>query len=105
LGNACKFTSSGEVRLTAREEERQGRRCAVLSVRDTGIGMTGEQLGRLFQPFAQAEADTSRKYGGTGLGLTISRELARRMGGDVTAESAPGEGSTFTLVLPAAPPR
>ena len=70
-------------------------------VSDTGIGMTAEQLGRLFQAFAQAEASTSRDYGGTGLGLAITRHFCRMLGGDVTVESAPGQGSTFTITLPA----
>ncbi len=73
-------------------------------VSDTGIGMTPEQLGRLFQAFAQAEASTSRDYGGTGLGLAITRHFCRMLGGDVAVESTPGEGSTFTMTLPAIGP-
>jgi adenylate cyclase len=98
LSNACKFTEGGEVRLTVRREPA----AITLSVADTGIGMTGEQLGRLFQEFSQADSSTTRRYGGTGLGLAISRRLARLMGGDITVESAPGVGSTFTVRLPAA---
>jgi len=71
------------------------------SVSDTGIGLSTEQLGRLFQEFSQADADTTRKYGGTGLGLALSRRLCRLMGGDVTVTSEPGKGSTFTVRLPA----
>src|SRR5258705_1298605 len=73
----------------------------VFKVSDTGIGMTPEQLGRLFEAFSQAAAATTRKYGGTGLGLALSRRLCRMMGGDVTVESEPGRGSTFTIRLPA----
>jgi CheY-like chemotaxis protein len=73
----------------------------VFSVSDTGIGMTPEQLTRLFQAFSQADAATTRRYGGTGLGLALSRRLCRMMGGDVTVESEAGRGSTFTIRLPA----
>jgi signal transduction histidine kinase len=70
-------------------------------VSDSGIGMTQEQLSRLFQAFVQAEASTASRYGGTGLGLVLSRTFCRMMGGDLTVESASGEGSTFTVWLPA----
>jgi signal transduction histidine kinase len=100
LSNACKFTQEGEVRLRARRV-RNGRETIELAVADTGIGMTGEQLGKLFQEFSQAEASTAKKFGGTGLGLAITRKLARMMGGDVIAASEPGKGSMFTVCLPA----
>ena len=99
-GNAVKFTSKGQVTLSAGRES--GGAWLVLRVTDTGIGMTPEQMGRLFQDFAQADTSTGRTYGGTGLGLAISRRFCRMMGGDITAESAPGQGSTFTLRLPTA---
>jgi signal transduction histidine kinase len=99
LSNACKFTQEGEVRLRARRVG-NGRETIELAVADTGIGMTGEQLGKLFQEFSQAEASTAQKYGGTGLGLAITRKLARMMGGDVMAASEPGKGSVFTVRLP-----
>jgi signal transduction histidine kinase len=70
-------------------------------VRDTGIGMSGEHLGRIFQDFTQAEESTSRRYGGTGLGLSLSRRLSQLLGGSIAVESASGKGSTFTLELPA----
>jgi PAS domain S-box-containing protein len=96
LSNAVKFTAQGEVRLSVRPEGEQ----LVFSVLDTGIGMTPEQLERLFQPFEQADSSTTRKYGGTGLGLNISRRLAEMMGGDIGVSSVSGQGSTFTLRLP-----
>jgi signal transduction histidine kinase len=69
-------------------------------VADTGIGMTPEQIGKLFQEFSQASSATTRKYGGTGLGLAISKRFCQMMGGDITVESEPGRGSTFTIRLP-----
>jgi signal transduction histidine kinase len=95
LSNACKFTKNGTVRL---EGCREGDALHFL-VQDTGIGMSQEQVGKLFQPFMQADSSTTRKYGGTGLGLMITRELARLMGGDVTVTSIQGIGSTFMLTL------
>jgi GAF domain-containing protein len=99
LSNACKFTKEGEVRLRARRVI-DGRDTIELAVADTGIGMTPEQLAKLFQEFSQAEASTAKKYGGTGLGLAITRKLARMMGGDVTVTSEHGKGSVFTVRLP-----
>jgi DNA-binding response OmpR family regulator len=87
--------------LTAARENTSGREWITLQVKDTGIGMTREQLGRMFQAFSQADATTVRKYGGTGLGLAITRHFCRMMGGDVTVASESGVGSTFTLRLPA----
>ncbi len=102
LSNACKFTDHGTVTLAAaRERAEDGAETVVFRVSDSGIGMTPAQMARLFEAFSQAEASTTRKYGGTGLGLAISRRFARMMGGDVTVESTPGEGSTFTIRLPA----
>jgi PAS domain S-box-containing protein len=100
LSNASKFTEHGTITLHA---ERAGGEI-VFRVRDTGIGMTPEQMGRLFQAFSQAEVSTTAKYGGTGLGLAISRKFCQLMGGDVHVESVPGQGSTFTVRLPADAP-
>jgi signal transduction histidine kinase/CheY-like chemotaxis protein len=102
LSNASKFTEHGTITLSAtRESVGSDGNWIVLQVKDTGIGMTREQLSRMFQAFSQADASTVRKYGGTGLGLAITRHFCRMMGGDVTVASEPGAGSTFTLRLPA----
>jgi len=98
--NANKFTENGTVTIAAQPQQVDGHDWITIAVTDTGIGMTEEQMGRLFQEFSQADASTSRKYGGSGLGLAISRHFCRLMGGDVTVESKPGEGSTFTIRLP-----
>ncbi len=102
LSNACKFTTNGAIRLVLDREAAGGQECLVFSVRDTGIGMTAEQMGRLFRAFSQADASMTRRYGGTGLGLAITRKIAQLMGGEVTVQSAPGEGSTFSLRVPVA---
>jgi PAS domain S-box-containing protein len=102
LSNACKFTEKGEIMLAAeRNTDPVGVDWITFRIGDTGIGMTPEQLGKLFQPFTQADASTTRKYGGTGLGLTISRRFCRMMGGDITVASTPGQGTIFTMSLPA----
>jgi GAF domain-containing protein/CheY-like chemotaxis protein/anti-sigma regulatory factor (Ser/Thr protein kinase) len=101
LSNACKFTERGTITLAVTRERLDGCDELAFSVHDTGIGMTPEQLARLFEAFSQADAATTRKYGGTGLGLALSRRLCRMMGGDVTVESEAGRGSTFTIRLPA----
>ena len=101
LGNAIKFTELGGIRviagyLPARED------CEprfYVRVTDSGIGMTQTQIGRLFQPFVQADSSTTRRFGGTGLGLTIARRLAQMMGGDILVDSHPGRGSTFTVEI------
>ncbi len=101
LSNASKFTENGKISLSVARETVDGADWFEFRVKDTGIGMTEEQVARLFQPFTQADASTTRKYGGTGLGLTITRRFCQMLGGDVTVDSKPGEGSTFTIRLPA----
>ena len=95
LSNATKFTENGRISLSVTTSEGGEKIC--FDVADQGIGMTPEQLDKVFQPFTQADASTSRKFGGTGLGLTISREFCRLMGGELIAESTPGKGSTFRM--------
>jgi two-component system sensor histidine kinase/response regulator len=100
VNNAVKFTERGEVRLDIELLERTGNKVQLkCSVRDTGIGMTPEQSATLFQPFTQADMSTTRKHGGTGLGLTISRRLVELMGGRIWLESEPGVGTTFSFTV------
>jgi signal transduction histidine kinase/CheY-like chemotaxis protein len=101
LSNAAKFTEKGQIALGVARGVEQGKEWVTFSVKDSGIGMTAEQVGKLFQAFTQADASTSRKYGGTGLGLAISRRFCRMMGGDVTVASEYGKGTTFTVRIPA----
>jgi signal transduction histidine kinase len=100
MSNANKFTERGTITVDARQGQENGRDLVTIAVADTGIGMTPEQMDKLFQEFSQADASTMRKYGGTGLGLAISKRFCQMMGGDVTVESEPGHGSTFTIRLP-----
>ncbi|MGI0486969.1 CHASE4 domain-containing protein [Pantanalinema rosaneae CENA516] len=130
LSNAAKFTVQGTITLTVDREERDGEdrgdkhiasspapsssptpssspappppTWITFTVADTGIGMTAEQMSKLFQPFTQADTSTTRKYGGTGLGLTISQRFCQMMGGEITVASQPGQGSSFTVYLPIA---
>ena len=96
--NAVKFTDSGEIVVATELIQKDEAQITLkFSVHDTGIGMTAEQAAKLFQPFAQADSSTTRKYGGTGLGLTISKRLAEMMGGEIWVESEPGRGSTFSF--------
>jgi CheY-like chemotaxis protein len=101
LSNACKFTESGTIRLEVARTERDGY-WITFRVSDTGIGMTPDHLGKLFQPFTQVDPSATRRFGGTGLGLAITRHFCEAMGGDISVESKPGVGSTFTIRLPAA---
>jgi len=99
LGNALKFTEEGEVAVSVSTRD-DGHTPAALSVRDTGIGIPSDRLHAIFEAFQQADGTTSRKYGGTGLGLTISRSLSHLMGFELQAESEVGKGSTFRIVFP-----
>jgi two-component system, NtrC family, sensor kinase len=98
--NANKFTEKGTVTIAGHQGQENGRDWITLAVTDTGIGMTPEQMSKLFQEFSQASSTTASKYGGTGLGLAISKRFCQMMGGDITVESEPGRGSTFTIRLP-----
>lgn len=100
VSNAAKFTSNGTVTLAARPVELDGQPFLRFTVKDTGIGMNAQTLAKLFTPFTQGEETTARKFGGTGLGLVITRKLAEAMGGRVDVESTEGVGSMFTLLLP-----
>ena len=100
ITNALKFTSEGgQVTVSLTGKEMNGRFGVCFSIQDTGIGMNQEQQAKLFQAFSQAEDSTAREYGGTGLGLMITRKLSRLMGGNVKVESVPGQGSVFSLTL------
>ena len=100
LSNASKFTEKGTITLEAAPVLRDGAKWLSFRVADTGIGMTPEQIDKLFQPFVQADASTSRKYGGTGLGMTITQLFVKMMGGEMSVASEPGAGTTFTVLLP-----
>ncbi len=100
LSNACKFTEKGTVSLEASTERAGGTEWTVFTVTDTGIGMSEEQIERLFQPFTQGDASTSRTHGGTGLGLAICRHFCHMMGGDIRVSSESGRGATFTVRVP-----
>jgi DNA-binding response OmpR family regulator/two-component sensor histidine kinase len=104
LSNACKFTQGGTICLEVARDmtsQQDGGDSVIFTVRDTGIGMTPEQLAKIFQPFTQADANTTRQFGGTGLGLTITQRFCRMMGGDVSVQSARGLGTTFIIRIPA----
>jgi signal transduction histidine kinase len=100
MSNANKFTDHGTITIDARQGQEDGRDWVSIAVTDTGIGMTAEQMGKLFQEFSQASSTTASKYGGTGLGLVISKRFCQMMGGDITVESEPGRGSSFTIRVP-----
>jgi Amt family ammonium transporter len=104
VGNAVKFSDHGEIRLRTQLVRTLGSGPALrFDVIDQGIGMTAEQLARLFRPFTQADASTARRFGGTGLGLTISKRLAEMLGGTICVTSTPGQGSTFSVTVDTGP--
>jgi signal transduction histidine kinase len=102
LSNACKFTERGRITLTVSHASDALLPADWITFRisDTGIGITPEQMAKLFQPFTQADASTTRQYGGAGLGLAITKRFCQMMGGDITIDSEVGKGSTFTIRLP-----
>lgn len=101
LSNAAKFTHAGKARLTVRKFFESGREWLSVEVSDTGIGMDDRQIAGLFEAFSQADTSTTRRYGGTGLGLAISQRFCRMLGGSITVDSRIGQGSAFTVLLPA----
>jgi signal transduction histidine kinase len=100
LSNAAKFTTHGTIRLRVSKKAGNGAERLVIEVNDTGIGMSKESLSRIFQSFSQAEADTTQKFGGTGLGLALTQRFCTLMGGSISVDSQVGEGSTFTIDVP-----
>jgi CheY-like chemotaxis protein len=103
LSNACKFTEAGTVELSAQRVVKANQEFILFAVKDSGIGMSEDQLARIFTAFGQADNSTTRRYGGTGLGLTITQHFAEMLGGELSVTSEPGKGSVFTLELPAQP--
>ncbi|MEZ0369520.1 MAG: sensor histidine kinase, partial [Candidatus Sericytochromatia bacterium] len=101
LSNAAKFTHTGTVTLEALRETGESGDWILFCITDTGIGIAPEQMGRLFEPFTQADPSTTRQYGGTGLGLALTRHFCYLLNGEVTVSSVPGQGSSFTMRLPA----
>ncbi|QTA83937.1 Two component system response regulator histidine kinase, GAF domain-containing [Desulfonema limicola] len=102
LSNACKFTDQGQITLNVDKQEKDNKEYVIFSVSDSGIGMNEDQMKKLFKVFSQADDSITRKFGGTGLGLVITRLFCKMMGGDVTVKSREGHGTTFTINIPAA---
>ena len=100
IGNAVKFTKDGSINIETKQQRREGRFWATISIQDDGIGISKEAINKIFQPFQQASKETSIQYGGTGLGLAITHRMCQLMGGDLTVVSHKDEGSTFTIWLP-----
>jgi signal transduction histidine kinase len=104
LSNACKFTRNGVIGIEVDRVQKKEREMICFRISDTGIGMSQEQISRIFEPFTQADASTTRKYGGTGLGLAVTRSYCELMGGEITVESSIGAGTTFTMYVAAVLP-
>jgi signal transduction histidine kinase len=104
LSNASKFTEQGVITTAVTRRIEEMSEWVYFSISDSGIGMTPEQLGKLFEPFTQADSSIAGKYGGTGLGLAVSRRFCKMMGGDITVASQLGKGSIFTMKIPARAP-
>jgi len=100
LANAAKFTKTGRVTLVARQAVTKNQTHLIFAVKDTGIGMSGCEVARIFDPFTQADNSIQREYGGTGLGMSITKNLCELMGGQIRVKSKPGEGTTFAIILP-----
>jgi signal transduction histidine kinase len=100
IGNAVKFTKNGKISIETKQKNREGSSWGTIIIKDTGIGISQEDISKIFQPFQQASKETSIKYGGTGLGLAITHRICKMMGGDLTVVSQRDEGSTFTIWLP-----
>src|SRR5262249_42635404 len=99
LSNACKFTRNGVIHIDLDRVQKEQREMVCFRISDTGIGMSQEQISRIFEPFTQADASTTRKYGGTGLGLAVTRSYCQLLGGEITVESSAGVGTTFTMYV------
>ena len=100
IGNAVKFTKDGKINIETKQQIREGNSWTTIVIQDTGIGISQEDISKIFQPFQQASKETSIKYGGTGLGLAITHRICNMMGGDLTVISDKNKGSTFTIWLP-----
>jgi signal transduction histidine kinase len=100
LSNACKFTKEGNVWFSVKGQMKDAEPWISFSVKDSGIGMTEQQVAGIFEEFTQAESGTAAKFGGTGLGLSITKKLIEMMGGTIQVSSTPGEGSVFEMLLP-----
>jgi signal transduction histidine kinase len=101
LSNACKFTRDGVITLSAERTAIGRAEWVKFTVADTGIGIPPDKLDLIFQPFTQVDASTTRRYGGSGLGLAVARKFCELMGGEISLTSAVGQGTTFTVLLPA----